>query len=149
MIQYYLARMPMYGAHESPQYEKANELQEHIKHIGTQSVCSCIKRPSTGCMVINFGVQTLMQRRKHTIVGNVVTCSRLLTRSSCDLLCGSQHSVQKECSLDFQFIEWKLAHGAISNRMHGETDSLSLVFLCLLYMFICDPCGPEEFQFAF
>ena len=31
MIQYHLARMPMYGAHESPQYAKAEELREKIK----------------------------------------------------------------------------------------------------------------------
>ena len=35
MIQYHLARMPMYGAHESPQYAKANELRDNIKAIGT------------------------------------------------------------------------------------------------------------------
>lgn len=41
MIQYHLARMPMYGAHESPQYEKANELRENIKSLGkcNQFVC--------------------------------------------------------------------------------------------------------------
>ena len=33
MIQYHLARMPMYGAHESPQYAKANELRDNIKAI--------------------------------------------------------------------------------------------------------------------
>ena len=34
MIQYHLARMPMYGAHESPQYAKAQELRENNKAIG-------------------------------------------------------------------------------------------------------------------
>jgi len=33
MIQYHLARMPMYGAHESPQFMKANEMKENIKNI--------------------------------------------------------------------------------------------------------------------
>jgi len=33
MIQYHLARMPMYGAHESPQFAKANDLRDHIKSI--------------------------------------------------------------------------------------------------------------------
>lgn len=45
MIQYHLARMPMYGAHESPQFEKANELRDHIKDIGASrlhAVCECM-----------------------------------------------------------------------------------------------------------
>jgi len=34
MIQYHLARMPMYGAYESAQYAKANELRENMKNLG-------------------------------------------------------------------------------------------------------------------
>ena len=34
MIQYHLARMPMYGAHESIQFENANKLRDNIKAIG-------------------------------------------------------------------------------------------------------------------
>jgi len=33
MVNYHLARMPMYGAHESPQYEKAQQLKENVKAI--------------------------------------------------------------------------------------------------------------------
>ena len=33
MIQYWHARMPMYGAHESVQYEKANDLKANIKAL--------------------------------------------------------------------------------------------------------------------
>ncbi|KAL1529274.1 hypothetical protein AB1Y20_000228 [Prymnesium parvum] len=33
MIQYHLARMPMYGAYESAQYAKANELRENMKNL--------------------------------------------------------------------------------------------------------------------
>jgi hypothetical protein len=33
MIQYHLARMPMYGAHESSQFAKANALRDDIKAI--------------------------------------------------------------------------------------------------------------------
>eukprot|EP00326_Haptolina_ericina_P003454 CAMPEP_0181209704 /NCGR_PEP_ID=MMETSP1096-20121128/22817_1 /TAXON_ID=156174 ORGANISM="Chrysochromulina ericina, Strain CCMP281" /NCGR_SAMPLE_ID=MMETSP1096 /ASSEMBLY_ACC=CAM_ASM_000453 /LENGTH=75 /DNA_ID=CAMNT_0023300901 /DNA_START=38 /DNA_END=265 /DNA_ORIENTATION=+ len=33
MIQYHLARMPLYGAHESPQYARAQGLRDDIKKI--------------------------------------------------------------------------------------------------------------------
>lgn len=36
MVQYHLARMPMYGAHESVQYESANKLRDNIKAIGAR-----------------------------------------------------------------------------------------------------------------
>lgn len=33
MIQYHLARMPLYGAHESPQYARAQGLRDNIKGL--------------------------------------------------------------------------------------------------------------------